>query len=168
MNVLGIDPGLAGGLTLINRDLRILHTLPMSTEDWRKGKKAVNAAAVNRMLSEFQIDLVIVEDVHASPQMGVTSAFSFGYGYGVLHGALQSAGMKTVRVPPAKWKGDMKVPADKKITIARAAILFKADAAKLLKPRALKKDKFGASDFHEGCTEAALIAAWGVRYYNSE
>lgn len=44
-----------------------------------------------------------LEEVHSSPQMGVTSSFTFGRGYGLLRGIIQTLGIKLIDVTPQKW-----------------------------------------------------------------
>ena len=68
----------------------------------------------------------MVEKVASSPQMGVTSAFTFGKGYGFLCGILTALGVPWEQVTPQKWQKAMGCLSggDKNKTKARAQQLF--------------------------------------------
>ena len=67
-----------------------------------------------------------VEKVHSSPQMGVTSAFTFGQGYGALLMLLTCKGIPFEQVTPQKWQKAMGCMSkgDKNVTKRRAQELF--------------------------------------------
>jgi hypothetical protein len=68
----------------------------------------------------------VLEKVHATPQMGVTSAFSFGGCYRACRMALTAARVPFTEVSPMKWQRLMECLSggDKNITKARAQQLF--------------------------------------------
>jgi Holliday junction resolvasome RuvABC endonuclease subunit len=47
---------------------------------------------------------VIIETVHSMPQQGVSSTFTFGKGYGMVIGTIQSMGLPLHFVTPQAWK----------------------------------------------------------------
>lgn len=103
-------------------------------------------------------DIVFIERVGATPQMGVTSAFKFGRGYGQVEGVIAALKWPIEYVAPAKWKRALCVPAEKDDARARACQLFPKDADRWTPCRGrLTKDQAN------GCAEAALIAAYGAR-----
>ncbi len=95
------------------------------------------------MKAEFKIVSAAVEAVAASSQMGVTSAFSFGKGAGILEGILIASGIKIIAVQPSVWKRGLGT--DKKASVIRANEVLKW-------PEPIK---------HDGLAEAALIG-WHV------
>lgn len=171
--ILGIDPGLDGGLVWMRDDLKIMaaHPMPCTFETYGKGtKRFIDAHELVALFGRNHYDQAVIEKVSASPQMGVTSAFSFGRGYGTLMGALAARGKRTTTVAPSKWKPALGCSSDKKQTIRRAiwlehgSLLTSNDFAQnnvlALRKKDTKLPPFEITDFHEGCVEAALIAYW--------
>lgn len=50
------------------------------------------------------VDLVILEKVHAMPKQGVTSSFTFGEVYGSIKGILAALAIPYVEVIPQAWQ----------------------------------------------------------------
>jgi len=92
--ILGIDPGKNGAAALIRVDAGAIaqcFIMPL-TDQWRT--LTLNAA------------LVIVEAQHASPQMGVRSAFVLGQAYGAVRGVLAALSPPRVfYIQPTVWRG---------------------------------------------------------------
>ena len=99
MNIIGIDPGKSGAIVSMTDDGNFiaecrLSDTPADVWNWldavhRNGRHA------------------FVEKVSSSPQMGVTSAFTFGRGVGFLEGILTAAGIPFEYVAPQKWQKAM-------------------------------------------------------------
>lgn len=149
--ILGIDPGLDGGIAIVDTGRRILalHAMPSSSRIVSRTRRRFYdthefAKLLRELKSEFKLTCAAVERVSASPQMGVTSAFSFGHGYGIIHGALEALDIKVIPVEPTVWKRKMATGADKKVSVERAVSLFGRN-----------------EKMKEGQAEAALIA-WHV------
>lgn len=114
--------------------------------------RRVDAAGLaGAILVNGEVDVAFVEFVSASPQMGVTSAFNFGCGYGQVLGVLAGRGIPYTAVPPAVWKVRLSVPREKSAARARASQLLPKHAH--LWPLAK----------HDGRAEAALIALYGSK-----
>lgn len=151
--VLGIDPGIKGALALIDCDLWTFSILDMPLEAGVKGKDKVSAMGLINAIRDADADHAYLEEVTASPQQGVTSAFSFGDGYGCARTACLAGGCSTWLVRPQVWKTAMRAPKDKKQATTRAAQLVPAAHALIYGPRG------GALD---GRAEALLLAFYGV------
>jgi hypothetical protein len=89
--------------------------------------------ATERELSDWLMQIpangglhAVIESVHASPQMGVTSAFTFGRGYGFLRGLLIGAKIPFEEVSPVRWQAALgcRSKGDKNVTKAKAGQLF--------------------------------------------
>lgn len=80
------------------------------------------------------------------PEQGVVSVWNFAQGYGTILGVLGSIGVKPKRVPPSKWKADLKLNSDKHLSIQRALELY-PDASNYI---SLRK--------HDGRAESLLLA----------
>lgn len=176
--ILGIDPGVGGGLAIL-RGARVLDAFPMPIVLRKQNdavKKFIDPYGLHEILAVYPFDECWIELVHASPQMGVTSAFNFGRSSGTLFGAVAHwvPSEAVHEIAPSVWKPALGCTSDKKQTVARALfpkaggllVQSQGDAVHnirmLTKPhRRGKNDKLTVKDFHDGMTEAALIAKFG-------
>lgn len=122
VTVIGIDPGLNGAIAAIRDETRLVYLADMPTITEKvngRDRKYVSAVGLSRAVRDiadmFPGDHLVVclEHVSSSPQMGVTSAFNFGHGFGVVEGVILSKGIELSRVRPAIWKKKMGYTADK-------------------------------------------------------
>lgn len=147
--ICGADPGLNGAFVVIDLANSTLKVFDMPTFE-KNGKRHVNAPEVGTILKTATPHAVFLEFVHASPQMGVSSSFSFGRSSGVIHGVCGALDLPLTEIAPSVWKPRMGATADKKQTAAQAAKLLPQCAPlwKLVK--------------HVDRAEAALIALYGI------
>ena len=109
MIVIGIDPGASGAIAI-----------------WDKGIKHINKCPqdVTKMADIVSIvkdknTVAYIEQVHAFPTDGRSSAFKFGANYGKWLGVLGAYKIDTTLVPPQRWmkywqnKLNIKLPKDK-------------------------------------------------------
>ena len=104
--VIGIDPGITGGIAFMreNGTLDAAHDLP--TEIARGGKSRISASLLAALLKPQlgrQI-IAVVEQVGAMPKQGVTSMFNFGRSLGVIEGVLAGLQIPIHYVTPQRWK----------------------------------------------------------------
>lgn len=132
MLILSIDPGISGGLALLeftptDPKPQVIELLDMPLMPRLKDGtgNAVNFVVLSRELDRLQPTLVVLEQASAvaAPRetkggkvqkqhgMGVAGAFNFGVGYGVLMGV--AAKIPQVYVRPVSWKARLKVPSKK-------------------------------------------------------
>lgn len=129
MKFIGIDPGVKGGIALIETSY-----LPKVKPDDVEVDKVVawNMPQTTKDVFLLLSDIVdegtyaILEKVASSPQMGVVSAFTFGRGYGVLEACLYASGCRFEYVQPVKWQRVLGCLSrgDKNVTKAKAQQLF--------------------------------------------
>lgn len=120
MIYLGIDPGKSGGIAAVNGYDVVLPTAiglkecPSDVVDWMSD------------IAGMTFCRAIIEQVHATPQMGVTSAFTFGKSYGWLLGVLDALRIPYEFVSPQKWQKAMGClsKGDKNVTKAAAQRLW--------------------------------------------
>jgi hypothetical protein len=119
MIYIGIDPGVAGGIAMLNDAGEIVAAVKMPATEHDV------FAFLCESLGEEPARAVL-ERVSSSPQMGVVSAFTFGRGYGALRMALTVAEIPFDEVSPRKWQPAMGCLSggDKNITKRRAQALF--------------------------------------------
>ncbi len=153
--IVGIDPGLRGGLAALAPDGAVAGVWPMPVAGGE-----VHAAGVADLLRSLRcldnlqdIGLVCLEKVGAMPKQGVASTFRFGTGWGMVRGVCAALGLPTQLVQPVTWKKRVLLgyPHDK-----TGAIRFCADrwpGADLVLP--------GCRVPHDGMAEALCLAAYG-------
>jgi crossover junction endodeoxyribonuclease RuvC len=104
---LGIDPGENGGLALLS-DREVL---------WH-AKIPETLLGIWKLIQGTHIleprTTAVIEKVRSSPQMGVTSAFTFGRGYGQLEALLLASGISSSEVPPQTWQKALGIPKRRK------------------------------------------------------
>lgn len=112
----GIDPGASGGIAILNSvgGVCVVKPMPPTHRD------------ILDMLTGIGPSRAVLEFVRSSPQMGVTSAFTFGQSYGALRMALVAAGVPFDEVTPQKWQQAMgcRTKGDKNVSKRRAQELF--------------------------------------------
>lgn len=126
MIYIGIDPGLSGGLAILAAEGAVVSAVPMPSTDADVFAHLDASAGVDIFEPKATSARAILERVSASPQMGVTSAFTFGKGYGGLRMALTAAGIPFDEVTPQKWQKAMQclTGGDKNVSKRRAQQLF--------------------------------------------
>ena len=107
MRIIGIDPGLSGGIAVLD-DLKIfdLFDMPIMPEG-KKNKNQLNSAMLVNIIKNHIVigqTFVIVEQVSAMPGQGVTSMFNFGQTFGSIKGICAALNLPIFYVRPNKWK----------------------------------------------------------------
>lgn len=153
--VVGIDPGFGGAIAVYSQDDGVLdgvYPMPLK-ENLANTRGYIDAAKICDLLHPIALDIkrVVIERVNASPQMGVTSAFRFGEGFGTLVGVIGAMRLPLLYAYPAVWKAAMGLSSNKKDSQAKAIALFPAWEATFKRSRS-------SADF----AEAALLAWYGA------
>ena len=146
--ILGIDPGLDGGIAIISgSEIELLETIP--TEP--KGgfiKRQVDAQKLSNILRVYPISVCYLERVASRPGQGVGSVFSFGDTYGAIRGVLGALNIPTYTVAPQTWKKELKISSKEDSLKAIKDLNFGLDLR--------KKD--------HNLAEALLIAYYGLNH----
>jgi crossover junction endodeoxyribonuclease RuvC len=159
MLILGVDPGLTGGLALIERT---------DTGTWRiavcdipttgeKAKRRVHVAGVLKFIRSAARtpDHAFVERGQAMPDQGASSGYIYGRAVGALEACIEGLLIPHTIVEPTAWKkAHGLIKREKEDSRQRAIKLFP-----------------GASGFERkmdhGRAEAALIAWYGIMLWDS-
>ena len=109
MKIIGIDPGLSGGIAILeNNNVLNIFDMPVMAEG-KKNKRQLNSAQLVSLIKENinhkeEEVSVIVEQVNAMPGQGVTSMFNFGQTFGAIKGVCAALELPIFFVRPSKWK----------------------------------------------------------------
>jgi crossover junction endodeoxyribonuclease RuvC len=108
MRIIGIDPGLSGGIAILdNTNVIELFNMPVMP-DGKKNKRQLNSALLVKLIRDniknLEDTVMVVEQVNAMPGQGVTSMFNFGQTFGAIKGICAALGLPIFFVRPAKWK----------------------------------------------------------------
>jgi crossover junction endodeoxyribonuclease RuvC len=103
--ILAIDPGISGGLVVMDQLGRYVdHLLTPTIKTGSRSK--LNGAAIAAWINEHvdHIDHAFIELVGAMPGQGVTAMFTFGHAAGFIEGLVSGAQIPLTLVPPTTWK----------------------------------------------------------------
>ena len=146
-NIVGIDPGLSGGVANICSERGVVtYDIPTT---YRNKKNWIMYYELADLISQFRNwgnNEVWIEDVHSMPKQGVASSFKFGRGFGILIGICAAHGLDINFVAPQVWK--------KKLGLIKST---KEDSVNLANK--LYRQKFDVDQ--DGQAEALLIAHYG-------
>ena len=159
MNVImGVDPGLSGGVALVSLDASHAVGIPMPVI--KSGKRRdldgralahwIGAAIVG---GEAHVCLVVVEKVHSMPKQGMASTFAFGVGFGRVLGVIEALDLPLEQVAPQLWKKAILAGTDLSKDAAVAYCMSRFPG--------IAMPKKGAS--RHGIAEAACLAEFGRR-----
>lgn len=151
---LGIDPGLTGAAALMDANGGLVNVFDLPVI--RDGALAWIDAPTFHQELDLSMDRASalygnleswIERAQATPQMGRSSAFNYGVGFGSVLGMLMSRAMFPLNlITPSKWKGALGLSKDKNASRDKAKLLYPTAELDLVK--------------HHGRAEAILIAHW--------
>ena len=155
MRIIGIDPGLSGGIAILeNNKIKEMFDMPVIAEG-KKNKRQLNSALLAQLIKDNIGDIndsvVVVEQVNAMPGQGVTSMFNFGQTFGAIKGICAALELPIFFVRPAKWKKHFElINSSKDASRTKVIEMYPSIAEKLSKKKDVNK------------SDAILIA----RYYS--
>jgi len=156
--VIGVDPGLSGAFAAVvwPAVLQVADTPTRTRSVNGKEKRVVDRAALQAVIRELvrahRPEKVVIEDVHAMPRQGVTSAFTFGNVFGSIVQAFVAEGVSIELVPPALWKRRLGITADKATAFHEADRLFPYEK------------HWWSKKSQDGRAEAVLLAYYGLKF----
>ena len=161
MRIIGIDPGLSGGIAVLeDNKIKQVFDMPVMS-DGKKNKRQLNSAFLAQLITEniksIEDTIIVVEQVNAMPGQGVTSMFNFGQSFGILKGICSAMQISMYFVRPTKWKKYFNlINSEKDASRTRAIEIFPYFSAHLSR----KKDSNKA--------DAILIASFYYENYKIE
>lgn len=171
MCIIGIDPGLDGGIAELDERGEIVSLVKPAVVKAKKGRNTYEVSALVRVIKGFQDpDLPIhafVEKQQPLPAMtkegrklgGSIANFHRGYGFGIWQGILTALGIPFEPVAPMTWQGAMLADVPKGDTKAASVLV----ATRIWPKVDFRRSEKGRKPDH-GLCDAALLALYGLRY----
>jgi crossover junction endodeoxyribonuclease RuvC len=154
--ILGIDPGIRGGLAIVSDandagGVLLCDAIDIPTIGTGAPERG-DVAAMRDWILQYGPTLALIERAGAMPKQGVSSVFKYGRSVGAIEAVIVLSRVPIEIIEPSRWKRFWNLPGkDKERARQRALELFPAAHALL----ARKKD--------HGRAEAALLALYGLR-----
>lgn len=160
--ILGVDPGLKGGLSIIDEQLNLIACFHMPTFKVKEGKKTrtlVCPHKINELLSRYEIDLAVIEKVASRPGQSCVATFSFGDAFGIVRAITEIHAKQVIYPRPQEWKGGQFLSGLDKEQVAEVA--FNVFSAKEIYGN---QRKDGTSAVYDGISDSLMIAKYGIRF----
>ena len=156
MKIIGIDPGIHGGLAIVRIEMNGAASQLVDAIDIPVigvgAKERVDTLSIRDWIKQHEPQHAAIERAQAMPKQGASSGFKYGR---AVEAVIEGCEISLTIVEPTAWKKFHQLRGgDKEAGRQRARQLFPA-AHELL---ALKK--------HHGRAEAALIALFGMHQFN--
>lgn len=162
--IIGVDPGLDGGMVLMVGGAALRQVMIRDiTDGWRPGNAALVADHVREMIEDADglPMAAYVERVSCRPGQGAPGVLTAGVGWGLVVGAIVACGVRVVDVTPPAWRRAAGFPARPSTPEGRK--LAKGDAiAWATQVPGLNLRPAGCRVAHSGLADAACIAYAGA------
>lgn len=162
MIVVGIDPGLTGGIAVLDCHRRVKRLTPMPVAAGLVDSYAIASTLRSLVGDPLDPPDVFLELVGAMPRQGVTSTFKFGRVFGAVEGVVGALQYPLHLIRPKVWQkvAHEGVPASadpKERSIAAASRLY--PSVDLVRGTTATRER--ATKPHLGLVDALLIAHYG-------
>jgi crossover junction endodeoxyribonuclease RuvC len=155
VNLLGVDPGIHGGVAIVLVDDGVAPQLIDAIDIPVTGvaaKERVDALAIRAWIKQHAPQHALIERAQVMPKQGASSGFKYGRAVGAIEAVVTCCAIPLTIIEPSIWKKFHQLRGgDKEAGRQRALQLF--PTAHVLLAR--KKD--------HGRAEAALIAYFGMK-----
>jgi crossover junction endodeoxyribonuclease RuvC len=160
MTVIGVDPGLRGGIVALDGQEVVLSEV-MPVLKVGKSKKVIDIVRFISIIRDLNPSAIALESQQAMPKQGLSSTFKTGRQFGQLEGVCYTMKVRFEVVRATAWTKEILkgVEGDGK---ERAIRYIQRRLPGLdLTPGMIRKP-------HDGLADAACIALWMQRRYNEE
>lgn len=155
MIIVGVDPGLSGGIVAMeNSTIFLKKVMPIISTPKREYdiNKIVD---IFKIINKHNIDLVMIEKQQVRPVSGKRACFMTGGGYYLLRGILAALEIPYELTTPQAWMKELQINSKE----GKGSIMFCMNK--------YPKEDFTATErsrkSHDGLTDATCIALYGER-----
>jgi Holliday junction resolvasome RuvABC endonuclease subunit len=108
MKILGVDPGIHGGLAIVDLvdgapGARVVDAIDIPTVGLGV-KERVDVAAVRDFIAKHGPQHALIERAQAMPNQGASSGFKYGRAVGAIEAAIVCSGIPLTIIEPTAWK----------------------------------------------------------------
>ena len=157
MIIMGLDPGSNGGISIVetkkNKLPQIVFFLKMPIISMY-GKKIIDTKKLFASIKVFEIDVAIIEKVHAMPRQGVTSSFQFGRSFGAIEALAYLTAKRVDYVAPVVWKKYLGIGSSKQDSLDMARLKF-------------GNNEIWEKKTNDGIAEASLLALYWISKFQN-
>jgi crossover junction endodeoxyribonuclease RuvC len=152
--IIGIDPGLRGGIACIAFSGELVQVYPMPVV-----ADEVSAVKLKEILTTQNQPIwhVFIESAQAFPKQGISSTFRYGMGFGLVLGVVSALDLPYTLVKPKAWQLEAHKGTAAKLDPKKKSLL----AVERLFPKEAFKATSRSKVAHDGMVDATLIAAYG-------
>jgi Holliday junction resolvasome RuvABC endonuclease subunit len=150
MKILGIDPGIHGGLAVVDivdgaaSQIIDIIDIPIAGV---KAKERVDVLAIRSFIEMHKPDYAVIERAGVMPRQGISSGFKFGRAVGAIEAVIACCEIPLTIIEPTTWKKFHQLRGGEKEASRQRALQLFPSAHALL-----------ARKMDHGRAEAALIA----------
>ena len=152
--VIGIDPGLSGGIAILEDDKVRLEKMPVLV-DSKTGRRHVCVSKLKEILSTSLPAFVVLEKAQPMPRDGSMGSFRYGECFGTISAVVEMLGFECLQVHPATWKTAMALKGATK------------DDSRAMATEIVGKDVFSKKNSHN-LAEALLLAQYGRKILSGD
>jgi crossover junction endodeoxyribonuclease RuvC len=153
--LLGIDPGIHGGLAIVEiidgAAPKLIDAIDVPTVG-TGAKERVNVLLIQEWLLRYGPTFAFIERGQAMPRQGASSGYKYGRSVGSIEAAITLCGIALEIIEPSMWKRFFRLPGKNKEAARQKAIALFPTAHQV----------FARRKNHQRA-EAALIALYGLR-----
>jgi crossover junction endodeoxyribonuclease RuvC len=154
MKILGIDPGIHGGLAIVtfsdDAAPQLVDAIDIPVAG-TKAKERVNVVALRSWIESHHPHHALIERAQAMPHQGASSGFKYARAVGAIEAAVAACGIPLTILEPRAWKQFHRLRGgNKELSRQRALVLFPNAHALFTHKK------------NHGRAEAALIALTGA------
>ena len=160
--IIGIDPGMTGGICIRDLTNNEVDLMVMPTKGTVRFTKLIDSEAIAEMFAEIrsEVKMVYIEEIFAMSMQGSASMLSFGRGWGQILGVIHTLKMPYYTVRPQEWQKYV-LPKGKAGTTKIRALETAQKLFPTIDLRASERAKLA----HDGKVDALMISEYGVRHY---
>jgi crossover junction endodeoxyribonuclease RuvC len=128
---LGIDPGVHGGLAVVEIADGAAPVLVEAIDVPVIGtgaKERVDVAAIRNFIEKHKPILALIERAQAMPKQGASSGFKYGRAVGAIEAAIALCSIPLEIIEPSVWKRHWRLPGKDKEAARQKALQFFPDA----------------------------------------
>lgn len=153
--IIGIDPGLKGGIAIFTPNEKIVTIMPTVNHE----EKELDLHFLGGILAQHagNTKLAVLEKVHAMPKQGVSSMFKFGKVFGAIEAMLVAYQIPYVLPTPQAWQKKVLANIPKDATTKTRAL---KGVQQLYPTLSLLKNSRCRTP-HDGIVDAVLLAEYG-------